>query len=390
LGTKTNPFVFGAVVSGKDFADRRVELRELLSDLEGGQNVLLFSPRRYGKTSLILEVLEKLDEKHFLKVYVDLFPLTSKSEFAEAYAGSIARAARKRGPSGFEEVVRMISEHIPGVKLVLKPGGTPLELDVEITRTRKDIDFVLESLFDLPLKVGKKDNKKMIVVFDEFQEIVNLDGKWLERVLRTKIQHHGGKVTYVFTGSRRHLLDEIFANKNRALYRVGKSFNLGKILPEEFASFIAERFRSTGMEIDDATVAKILEISESHPYYTQQLCHELWNISHDSGKIRDSDIDGAIKQVISNQNYAYSSLWDSLRKTQRSMLAALAVSRNDRRIYSKDFLDAHDLASASSVQRAISALEEKGIVDRQNGGVVISDVFLKRWLLQQTNGPVSP
>jgi len=386
--SKSNPFVFGSVVSGRDFADREEEIKQLLSDLEGTQNVLLFSPRRFGKTSLILEVLSRLDEHEFLKVYLDLFPLTSKVEFAEAYASAIARATQKKGTAGLQEAIRIIGEHIPGFKLVLRPNGSPVELDIELSRIKKDVDSILTNLFDLPLKVARKEKKKVIVVFDEFQEIANLDGKGVERSIRSKIQHHSSKVAYVFTGSKKHMLDEIFSDKSRALYRVAKSFNLNKIPPNEFAIFIRERFRSTGITIDDSIVTKILEISESHPYYTQQLCHEVWNLCRDSGKVKESDVETGVKQVISNQNYAYSTIWESLRKTQRSVLIALATLDEGERskIYSKDFLDSYDLPSASSVQRAAAALEEKGVIERQNGYFVISDIFLKKWLLNQVAG----
>lgn len=385
MTARTNPFSFGTVVAGKDFADREEEIRELLSDLQGGQNVLLFSPRRHGKTSLIMRVMERLDEREFLKVYVDLFPLTSKSEFAEAYASAIARAAH-RGRR-IEDVIRMMSDHIPGFKLVLKPEGVPSGVEVELTKTRKDIDKVLDSLYDLPLKVTKKEGKKMVVVFDEFQEIVNLDGQKIERSLRSKIQHHRGEVVYVFTGSRKHLLEEIFSNRDRALYRVGKPFHLGKIPTKEFALFITEKFRSTGIAIDQAIVTEILEITESHPYYTQQLCHEVWNACQGSGRVKNEDVETALKQVISNQNYAYSMLWESLKKTQRSLLIAIAKEQEQGQgagegVYSKEFIDAYGLAGPSSVQRAVASLEEKGIIDRQNGNLVVADVFLKKWLLR--------
>jgi uncharacterized protein len=382
--SSTNPFIYGSVVSGKDFADRENEIKQILSDLEGTQNILLFSPRRFGKTSLILEVLARLNERDFLKVYLDLFPLTSKVEFAEAYATAIARATRKKEKGGLQEAIKIISEHIPGFRVVLKPDGSPVEFDVELTRTKRDVNDTLERLFDLPLKIARKEKKKIVVVFDEFQEVTNLDGKTIERLMRSKIQHHSSHVVYVFTGSKKHMLDEIFLDNSRALYRLAKSFSLGKIPSKEFAVFIKEKFRISRIAIEDSIIDKVLEISESHPYYTQQLCHELWNLSQDAGKVREEVVQTAVKQVISNQNYAYSTIWDSLRKTQRSVLLVLAALDNGReKIYSKDFLDNHDLPGASSVQRAIAALEEKGVIERQNGTFEISDVFLKKWLLDE-------
>lgn len=370
-----NPFVFGGVVTGDNFADRKKEIKELLSDLRGGTNLLLFSPRRYGKTSLIMEVLRRLDDREFMKVYVDLFPVTSIARLAEVYASAVTKATASK----LEEVISMIKEHIPGFKFVVGPEGVP-GVEIEITRARKDTEDMLDRLYDLPERVAKKRGKEAIVVFDEFQEITNLDGEQIERGLRSKIQHHE-KVTYVFMGSRRHLLDKIFSDKNKPLYRIGKPFNLGKIPPEEFATFIIDRFQSSGVKIDQSTVEKVLEVTLSHPYYTQQLCHELWNMCHESGHAKDSDVELALKGLMTNQSYAYTTMWESVRGKQRSLLLAIAKEGGSG-IYSKDFIDRNDLSGPSTVQKAVRYLEEKGLIDRQNGSYTISDVFFKEWLEQ--------
>ena len=368
-----NPFVFGDVVTGENFADRGKEIKELLSDLRGGQNILLFSPRRFGKTSLVKEVLARMDEREFLRIYVDLFPITSKTRFAEAYAAEVAKTAAGR----LREMIGVIKEHIPGFRLVFGPEGVP-GVEVEITKAQRDIDKILESLYDLPQRVAKKKGKRAVVVFDEFQEIVNLDGEDVQRGLRSKIQHHD-RVAYVFMGSRRHLLDKIFSDKNRPLYRIGKPFHLQRIPPDEFGRFIAQRFESTMVKIDSEIVSRILQITESHPYYTQQLCHELWNLSASGGEVEDADVDLALREVLVSQNYAYTTIWDSLRGKQRPLLLAIAREGGEG-VYSKDFVDRYDLGGASTVQKAIRHLVEKGLVERKDGDYVISDVFLKEWL----------
>lgn len=374
-----NPFVFGTIVGDQYFADRKDELAELVSDLASRTNIILFSPRRYGKTSLIFKVMRELEKKKIICAYVDLYPATSKEKFADIFASAIAKA--KAGK--LDEIVQVIRDLIPPVKLVVRPEGTSEVqggVELELSKAKGDVDSMLTKLYDLPEKVAKKKKKKLVVVFDEFQEITKLDGTEIEKNLRSKIQNHKS-VSYVFMGSQRHLIDQIFSDKNKALFRIGKSFNLNKIPEKEFAVFIRDKFKKTGIKISDDATKKILEISESHPYYTQQLCHEVWNLckSRKANQVTEQIIYDATEQVLKNQNYAYTSLWDSVRGKQRTLLLAMADS-DDREIYSSEFRARYSLGASSSVAKAVKTLEEKGLLEKEGDDYVISDAFFKEWL----------
>ena len=129
----------------------------------------------------------------------------------------------------------------------------------------------------MPQKIATRRKRQIVIVFDEFQEITTLKLP-IERSLRAKIQHHD-KVAYCFMGSKRHLLDELFLDKNKPLYRIAKSMPLEKIPAEKFNLFIHSRFKSVDMVIEGDVIEQILKITACHPYYTQQLCHEIFNIS---------------------------------------------------------------------------------------------------------------
>lgn len=367
-----NPFVHGKSVCGPNFADREKEIRELALDLEGGQNVLIHSPRRYGKTSLIKEVLSVLKKKGILTVYVDLFPVTSKSKFADLYAAALAQGTETK----LEAMVRAIKELV-GVtpKIKLKPEGLP-NIEVELGLRRPDIDRALDSLYDSPQRIAKRRGKRVVVVFDEFQEIANLDGEQIERAMRTKIQHHA-EVAYVFMGSRRHLLKQIFGSKARAFYKQAKEYPLGKIPPEKFEGFIAEKFAATNFRADEAGIIKILEITGGHPYYTQQLCHELWNLCLPKGEVRLGDVGAAVENVLLANSGEYIRVWESLTAVQRAVLTAIAL--NGEQLYSGEFIERHNLGSPQHVQKALKALERKELIER-NKKWEITDIFLKEWL----------
>lgn len=371
-----NPFLFGNVVKGDYFTNREEELKTLTLDLSSGQNVLLFSPRRYGKTSLIIRVLDELKAKGLVCVYVDFFRAASLQALGKVYADALTRAAASK----IEEAVQFIRNHFPTVipRITVKGQDSPeFELDFDVPQ--RDMDKWLDEIYDMPQHIAQRKKKRLVVVLDEFQEAANLgEPGTVERSLRAKIQHHD-RVSYVFMGSKRHLLDELFADKNKPLYRIAKSMPLGKITKEKLASFIKSRFQYVTMNIDSACIDHILEVSGCHPYYTQQLCHEAYNMVVPDKKVTEAHIVKALKQCIAAQSYAYTTLWDGLAGKQRELVVALSKLPGSN-VYSKAFIDRFNLGSASSVQTAIDALEKKGIIDRENGGFVLSDIFFTQWV----------
>lgn len=372
-----NPFVFGDVVKDKYFTNREEEIKELTSDLSSGQNILLFSPRRYGKTSLILKVSDNLKREDIVSIYVDLFRITSIHTFVKIYTAAITKATATK----LDEAVQFLKTNFPTIipKVVIK-ANEPTEFEFDFEAAQKDMDKVLDDLYDLPQKIAVRRKKQLVIIFDEFQEITALNLP-IERSLRAKIQHHD-KVAYCFMGSKRHLLDELFLDKNKPLYRIAKPVPLGKIRQEKFKTFIHTRFRSVDMSIDGKIIDEILNITACHPYYTQQLCHEIFNVSlskKEAQVITLKDIEAAEDKCISAQSYAYSTIWDSLAGKQKDLILALALNP-EANIYSQEFLKRHDLGAPASVQTAVKALEKKGLLDRVNGGYSISDVFFVEWI----------
>lgn len=375
-----NPFIFGDVVKGEYFTDREDEVKELTSDLSSGQNILLFSPRRYGKTSLILKILDNLKKEGIVPIYVDLFRITSIHTFIKIYTAAITKVTTTK----IDEAVQFLKSNFPTIipKVVIKAGGSA-EFEFDFEASKKDIDRVLDDLYDLPQNVAIKRKRQLIVVFDEFQEISTMNLP-IERSLRAKIQHHD-KVTYCFMGSKRHLLDELFLDKNKPLYRIAKPVPLGKISAEKFKTFIRSRFKSVDMDIEAGLIEQILKITTCHPYYTQQLCHEIFNISLSKKAkptITPNDIELAKDKCISAQSYAYSTIWDGLAGKQKDLILALALNPGAN-IYSQEFLTEYDLGASATVQTAVKALEKKGLLDRQNSSYFISDVFFIEWLKKE-------
>jgi len=373
-----NPFVYGKVVRGNSFADREAESKELMSDIASGLSVIIFSPRRYGKTSLILKVLDRARGEGFLAVYLDLFKVTAEEGFIAAYAKELAKVQT----GGVRSVLRNLRELLPRLvpKVVLKSEKIGVEVEFEFD-PRGEKAPLLDDLFEAVATIGTKSGKRAVVVFDEFQEIADWDADMkVERQMRAHFQLHEN-VSYIFMGSKRHLMREIFQSKNRPFYRFGKHFPLEKIPRDEFAAFIDKRFAETGIEITAPFIAEILELTEDHPYYTQLFCHILWNRTHERGTVKVDDISSTLQEVFLREGHAFHDLWDMLPLKARQVLVALAKEDSSRvQLYSNQFLQRYNLGSASSVQRAVSRLVTEEILDRVNGGYQYTDVFFKRWI----------
>ena len=375
-----NPFVYGKVFRGKYFADREAEIAELKNDIASSQNVIVFSPRRYGKTSLILEVLDRVKVDGLLTCYIDLFKVTSQETFIAAYAREVARLQGGRIQTMLKNIRDLLPRLVP--KVVMKGEKVDLEVEFEFD-PRADKTPLFDDLFEAVATMSLQMGKKAVVVFDEFQEITGWDVKGqIERQLRTHFQMHES-VSYIFMGSKRHLMQELFRNKNRPFYRFGKHFPLGKIPKDEFAEFIQRRFEETGYQTDRDAIREILHVADDHPYYTQLLCHILWDRKRQEKVIAKEDIYLAVQEVFMREAHAFHDIWDMLPLKSRQLLVALAKEDSPQvRPFSSGFLQKHNLGSASSVQRAITRLLEEEVLEKTNGGYQFTDVFFKRWLRQ--------
>ncbi len=372
---RKNPFIYGEEVSGEYFCNREEEIRELLRDIENSQNVIIFSPRRYGKTSLIKEVLRRA--KGFLTFYIDLYPAITKQKFVEQYALGISKGLKGKKETILQTIRDLIPRIIPKIVVTTK-NEWKFEFDFDRLRPTGPI---LDDLLEAAHKQANKENKKAVVVFDEFQEIANYGDDEIERKMRSVFQTHHN-VSYIFMGSKRHMMDNLFNNPNRPFYKSGKHFLLGKIKKEEFYTFIEQKFKSGGFECNKETIEKILEITECHPYYTQMLCHFIWEEAEDK-KITEEIVEVAIGKIFYHEASSYMNLWDNLTQMQKRLLISLAKEEDTPEIFSNEFIKKYNLSSASSVQKAIKALLEKEIVEKNDTKYIFIDIFFKRWLKEK-------
>ena len=368
-----NPFVYGETVSGEHFCNRTKEIKELVADIKNCQNVIIFSPRRYGKTSLIKQVLRKVKAKGILTFYIDLYPAINKRKFIEIYAGAISSGL----PGGVRQVVKKIKEYLPRIipKLVMEEQSVHFEFEFDHT---SNISPHIDDLFVAVKKVADQKKKTAVVVFDEFQEIANFDDDEIERKMRSVFQNHRN-VSYIFMGSKTHLMRDIFNNPNRPFYKSGKHFPLDKIDPKELSLFAKRKFSDQAIDIGHNELNSILNNTECHPYYFQMLCHVLLELCMESRMITEADIDEALNILVSRESSVYVAIWEELTIKQKNLMVALAKEEYPE-VFSRKFLEKYGLGPSSSVQKALKKLLKKELVRQENGSYVIYDLFFTKWI----------
>lgn len=369
-----NPFVYGEEVSGEAFWNRTREIKELQRDILNGQNVIVFSARRYGKTSLIKTVLEKVKKEGVLTVYADLYPAITKEKFVEVYAKAVSRSLGKPSQKVLDIVKRLFPKLIPRI-VIRGEGDAELEFDYE---PRTLFQTSLPDLLNAVHKRALDEKKPACVAFDEFQEIAGYADEEIERTMRTVFQSHRN-VSYVFLGSKKHLFGKIFQDPNRPFYKSGKHMPLERLPLSEAAKHIRERFTEGKIRVSKDVVFKIAETSAGHPYYAQLLCHILWDECAEKKQISDTDVEEGLQKMLKRESGMYESLLDGLTRKQKSLLTALS-REPEAQVFSGPFLSRFHLGSASSVQRALQGLLEKDLLDKEKERFVFQDPFFGLWL----------
>src|SRR5207248_10453554 len=227
--------------------------------------------------------------------------------------------------------------------------------------------------------IGSKNGPRVVVVMDEFQQMLEYGSELVERKLRSVIQNHRG-VSYIFLGSRKHLIQKMVLDKNRPRYRAGGHYPLGPIAEKEWQPFIRQHFVAAHKRIDERAIHEVCELTQGHPFYTQHLCHALWELCEPKQAVTPEMIRTAAKVLLNRETYAYTTLWESLTLPQKRFLKGLAVEQAGVKVFAGEFVTRYGLGSASNAQRAVEALLAKDVIDRDNGSFVISDRFFRLWI----------
>jgi uncharacterized protein len=374
-----NPFRFGALALDDAFTDRKDEIAELKADVRNGQDVVVFAPRRYGKSSLVWRATQELVRDKVLVASVDLMTTPTPAKLAE----KLARAIHDDIATPLvraKDRLRVFADLRVTPSISIDPESTQVSFRFDVGERGEDIDATIERLLELPAELGADRGRKVALVLDEFQEVAEIAPR-LPRLMRAVFQQQP-EVAHVYLGSKRHMMRKIFSDANEPFWRSAKQIELGVIAPTAFRAYIRRQFDRTGRVIPPDGVAAILDATGGHPYATQELCYFAWQETPPAERCDAPRVAVALAKVLRSEHAHFSLLWDRASSVQRLLLAELA--REPGRPLSGDYRRRHNLPGTSTVQRAVETLEREELVARDRGMVRIVEPFLAAWLVRDT------
>jgi len=372
-----NPFRFGQVVSGELFCDRKSEIKQITQDLSGGQSIVLFSPRRYGKTSLLKAVSKELKSKRILYGHVDFFACNSTEKVVQAVSSAAAKAIINDLKS-IEKFIKKTAQFFTRTRFAIRfePNGTgSFTVLPELSPQATSIETLSDALVGLNSYL-RKSKKRAVVVLDEFQQILRINSN-LEAEFRTIIQQQD-RIAFAFLGSRMHLLQDIFINEKRPFYHSAKLIELGPIAQEELTKFIKTRFKKIGISISEELALRIANKVEGHPDYAQRLCSHIFD-SLESNNVSEEIVEAGVLRMLVSLTPSLSGIFEEL-PIRESQIMTLLAEHGPIATFSSKMLYKYDMGMPS-LHKALSSLIRKDLISKgQDKKYFIIDNFLAEWI----------
>ena len=353
-----NKFAYGTLVQGDYFTDRINELAKIKQFLNSENHLILISPRRYGKSSLVKKCVEELGRPY---IWLDMqYAISTASFTTQLLKATLAQYPMER-----------LKYELRRFRVLPTATFNPITNDYQFSfQTSEAADnTMLEDVMEMLQRLSTS-KEKLIVVFDEFQEVRSID-KHLDKQLRSIMQLQKG-INYIFLGSQEGMMLEIFERKKSPFYHFGGLMRLNKIPYDEFYHFVIDRLPVTPNK--ETVTREILAFSSCHPYYTQQLAFEVSN-QIESNQIRDDIVRHAIQAVIQAHDLDYERLWETFNNTDKGTL--LRLSRNEKPLSNRD-------VATSTTFSSLKRLVKSGVVVRTED-YALEDPFFAEWLKIKQN-----
>ena len=366
MTTTKSPFYYGGVVSDEHFCNRAEEMRELIADIDTGLNVLLYAPRRFGKTSLVLNSLRRTTHTY---VFMDLMGIVDTQEFINEYFNALSKTLASTADKAVNLFKKILGLR-PNIAVDFDAEGKP---SFRLGFLGDESKNVLKEVLELPFKFATHHNQKVVIVFDEFQEAFNLG---ITDKMRSVIQHHGDKVSYVFMGSKKSIMKKMFFDRNKPFYKSVKHLPIDKISDENWQQYIMKGFTSHHKHIDEKSIELILSVSKGFPYYTQQIANELFGMTEVNAG--PAMVHTAIDSILDKEEDLFLSEWERLSQRQKKALKLL-IYATGRNIYAKETITRFNFTS-SALKKAVEGLIAKDVIDQKGGAYYFQDPLFEFWL----------
>lgn len=368
-----SPFQFGTLAVNENFIDRVADRALLKQLLTSHINVMLVSPRRWGKSSLVKKAMSELcEENPTVRVcYIDAFSVGTEAEFYRTFASQVIACASTKMERWVSDAKKFLTGVVP--QIVVNDQVTDfLAFDLKYVPQEKDKMTILQ----LPEVLGREKGLKIIVCIDEFQQLANLpEYHDMEGKMRSVWQQQE-TTSYCLYGSKRNMMLNIFNNANSPFYRFGQVIFLEKISKADWMPFIVGAFEKTGKRISEQLASNICDVVECHSWYLQQLCYFVWSFT--AGEVTEEIYRLALKQVLNINTPMFQNDTENLSTTQIEMLRAIV--QGEQHFSSQAAGQRFNLGNPNTIVKNKKTLQNKDIIELRRGEYVFVDPIYKLWI----------
>jgi AAA+ ATPase superfamily predicted ATPase len=370
-----NPFSYGSISKRSSFTNRKEELSKIQSLCENSMNLVLISPRRWGKSSLIANLMEKNKSKKLIFCHLDMFNVTTEQEFYEQFLDAVLQATASKLEQWRQYAREFLSQITPSISVGSGPD-TDFKLDFQLGKTEKSRKQIL----DIAQKIAEKQNIRIVVALDEFQNIDSFTNSLkFQKILRSVWQHHT-LVSYIMYGSKRHLMAELFEKKEQPFYRFGEIMYLEKIDTQEWVNFLTRKFKQTQKTLSRPQARQVALSMQNHPFYVQQFAYILWDKT--DKEVTEKLLAQTHHNLLIANEWRFINLYEPLTGKQRKTLVSL-IEKGYEGITSKDTISRYKLGTSSTVIRSLEALQNAEIIERWGNKVHVLDPIFRLWLVER-------
>lgn len=350
-----NPFVIGKYVSDEFFCDREKDTELVKKQITNGRNMTLIADRRIGKSGLISHVFAQPDiQQDYYTIIVDLFATNSLSEMVSIWGKELYRQVQIQSKSWRDKFFDVLTSLRVGLKYDPVSGMPTFDLGMgDISMPKLTLDQIFDYL--------EMADKPCVVAFDEFQQIMYYPEKNIEALLRTYVQRCK-KTQFIFAGSRKHMMTEMFLSPARPFYQSTINLGLDLIPLEIYVDFAQKMFKRGEKAIEADAVEEIYNTYHGVTWYLQLLMNEMYYLTPKGGTCTKESIEPAIQNTLRVQESTFLNLLANIPPRQKELLFAIAKAGIAENINSSEFIQKYKLQSSSSIQSALKGLEEKDIV----------------------------
>ena len=367
-------FVYGVAVSDYNFIGREQETKRLLDNFRGGINVILMSPRRLGKTSLVKHVCNKLDEEDIITVYLDIFGCKSEYDFYNKLAAEVLKQTASKHELWLEEAKEFIYRLTPKISFSPEPNA---DFAISLGITPKT--HTPEEVLGMVEKIAIKKGKRIVICIDEFQQIGEMaNSKQIQARLRTVWQHQK-QVSYCLFGSKHHLMSAIFLHRSMPFYQFGDIISLDKIATADWMEYIVSHFADGKRTISRALAEDICKFTENYSAYVQQLSWLVFTQKEEGETVTEEDVKQAMNDLLATNEILFMQMIEPLSEYQLNFLRAIASG------VTKDFglsevREEYKLGSYSNINRLKTALLERDLIEKRGAETVMTDPVFAKWI----------